>query len=68
MGGGPLAQAEGEGGGAVKLEFVGGPLCGQQRQVDALPAECDADYRPGDAPVYRYNFAGQQRVTAAHSE
>ena len=52
----------------MKLEFVGGPLCGQQRQVDALPAECDADYRPGDAPVYRYNFAGQQRVTAAHSE
>ena len=40
----------------MKLEFVGGPLDGQQHQVNALPAEYDAAHRPGDGQEWRVTY------------
>lgn len=63
----------------MKLEFVGGPLCGQVRDVAALPSSIDASYAvPPKAWVvkyvrtgtklsngsYRYQFASQREFTS----
>lgn len=59
------------------VEFVGGPLCGQVKTVNALASEYDEAYSPclGEhwqatyarsglktERGFRYNFAGQRRV------
>jgi hypothetical protein len=38
------------------LEFVGGPLCGQGHNVNALPAEYDAVYLPAPGQEWRVTY------------
>ena len=57
MDGHSVAQAKGEGGGAVKtIEFVGGPLCGTLHSVEELPAEYDAAHLPGNGQEWRVTY------------
>lgn len=65
----------------MKIEFVGGPLCGESREVTAMPSSIDAMHRvpPKEwvvsyrrtgvklrsSSAYRYDFAGQRLL--AHS-
>jgi hypothetical protein len=66
----------------VIVEYVGGPLCGQVKTVNALASEYDEAYSPrlGEhwevtyarsglrtGRGFRYNFAGQRRVDTASS-
>jgi hypothetical protein len=62
----------------VKIEFVGGPKCGDTRDVDRLPSSIETSYtvpprswivtyqRTGaktNGGNYRYAFAGQREFT-----